>query len=700
MAVAPEWAATILRFDRPSVEWVLNFPRFLAGRSTELCAAWCTESVMARSTHVSHPPVASTVFSAAHVAPAVGAAAYVVLYLLADWLSDVRPVLKLGITPWNPQAGLTVALLVMLGPRWAPLSALAAMLAEAIIRHVPISSAMLAASVWIAVAYALTAGLMRRWELDEPVRTAMAGARFAFAAAVGTLLASAGYLGTFVVAGDVTASDALLGFARYWVGDLNGVLVLAPLVIHVSQWREPVRVLRAHRREFIAQLGVICLALWIIFALPAADQLRFFYVLFVPVIWICLRWSVPGSMLGVLAIQIGLVIAAHMHLATPRFIDIQVLLLTLSLTGLLLGAVVAERAGREAEQRALLAMAPDGVLAVDGAGAIRQANPAATRLFGVAEDILERQNLEEVLPELQLTSAGGRVTLEGRRRDGSGFPAEIAWARLDPPANEGFLVTVRDATERRRAEERLRERDAALARAMRFAVAGELASALAHELNQPITALVSYLQASEILASRPVQEEERLHGTLQKASKEALRASVVLRRLRDFYQGGSNKRESIDVAALCESVARAFQDRLRRTNASLVVEVSPSTPRLQADMTQLEIVLHNLLANALDSVSQGYPNNRRVRLSAACCDRVVEFCVEDSGPGVSEEVMGKIFEPFVTSKADGMGLGLAISRTLLLTRGGELLCAQSKKLGGAAFTVRVPLDIPQETALV
>jgi C4-dicarboxylate-specific signal transduction histidine kinase len=213
---------------------------------------------------------------------------------------------------------------------------------------------------------------------------------------------------------------------------------------------------------------------------------------------------------------------------------------------------------------------------------------------------------------------------------------------------------------------------------MRFAVAGELASALAHELNQPITALVSYLRASEILASRPAEEEGRLHDTLRKAAKEAMRASVVLRRLRDFYRGGRGNRESIDVAALCESVAHSFQERLRRTDASLTVAVGAEVPKLEADPTQLEIVLHNLLSNGLDSLSQAAPHNRKLQLSATCREQVVELCVEDSGPGIGREVAGKLFEPFVTSKPDGMGLGLAISRSLLLTRGGELLCSRSE----------------------
>jgi PAS domain S-box-containing protein len=638
--------------------------------------------------------------SHAYLDTALVSIVYVALYLFASWVSDVRPGITLGLTPWNPQAGIMVALLVLFGPRWLPLAAVATIAAQSLIRHVPINSVSMLASVWVAVGYSLTAILMRRWNLTEPVRDTKAGALFAFAAVIGSLLASTGYLTVFLFSSGVSMSDASLGFVRYWVGDLNGVLVLAPLAILISKWREPLRLMHANRLEIAAQVATMGLMLWIIFMLPPAVQLRLFYMLFVPVIWICLRWSVPGAMLSVLAIQAGLVIAAYLSIPTPRFLDIQVLMLTLSLTGLLLGAVVAERTGREAEQRALLAMAPDGVLAVDSTGTIRQVNPAATRLFGVDEKTLGRQNLEKVLPNFRLGAPAGRVALEGVRRDGSGFPAEIAWARLDPPATQGFLVTVRDDTERRRAEENLRERDAALGRAMRFAVAGELASALAHELNQPITALVSYLRASEILASRPAEEEGRLHDTLRKAAKEAMRASVVLRRLRDFYRGGRGNRESIDVAALCESVAHSFQERLRRTDASLTVAVGAEVPKLEADPTQLEIVLHNLLSNGLDSLSQAAPHNRKLQLSATCREQGVELCVEDSGPGIGREVAGKLFEPFVTSKPDGMGLGLAISRSLLLTRGGELLCSRSEKLGGAAFTVRVPLAIPQETALV
>jgi len=630
------------------------------------------------------------------------AAGFLCLYVCVHWLSYVRPALTLGITPWHPQAGLVLALLMLYGPRWFGLAAIASFLAGFAPRLEVVGvPAVAAGSIWVAGVYTLTAELLRRWNLAEPIRTAIAATRIAGAMVAGTLVVAAGYVGIFVIAGDVPPHEALQATARYWVGELSGVLTITPLLLHISRWREIPRVVKEHPWEVLAQAIAISLTFWMIFALPADEQLRFFYLLFVPIIWVSLRWALPGATLGVLAIQMALVIATHMDIPAPRFIDLQFLMLTLSLTALLLGAVVTERAGREAEQRALLTMAPDGVLAVDATGRIRLANPAARKLFGGDKESRELRGLEDLLPGLQIRTAQGRETLEGHREDGSAFPAEIAWARLDPPANAGFLVTVRDATDRHRAEEQLRERDAALARAMRFAVAGELASALAHELNQPITALVSYLRASEILAERNASDEEdRLRETLNKAAKEAIRASEVLRRLRDFYRGGAIKHETLHVQSICDAVVRAFQERLRRLDATLVTSVEPGLPPLKGDATQLEIVLHNLVANALDAVAQSPPGNRRVVLRAASSGNMVTLQVEDSGPGVGADVAHKLFEPFVTSKPDGMGLGLAISRSLIQGRGGELTFAPASTLGGAVFTIRLPLDVPQDAPLI
>lgn len=536
------------------------------------------------------------------------AALYVASHVLLAWVSYVRPQFDLGITPWSPQAGLALAFLLLRGARWFPIVALAGFLSELWVRGAP--SGMLLAlfsSLWTGCAYGMFAALLERLDLAHGWSEARHVAKLAAVVTASTLAIALAYVGIFFLAGRLDSFDAVPAIARYWIRELNGVLCLMPLLMQARLWREAVAVAKAHRWEIALQLAALVAVVWMIFMLPVVDQLRFFYLLFVPIIWIALRWRWPGAMLAVLVVQLALVIAAQAQIPTARFIDIQFLLLTLSLTGLMLGAVVAERASM-------------------------------------------------------------------------------------------FQRVVQDAAERRLAEERIRERDAALARAMRFAVAGELASALAHELNQPITAVVSYLRASEILATQSAASDDRLKATLGKAAREAIRASEVLRRLRDFYQSGTSKQEMVDLAALCESVATAFQERLRRHDVVLMLQAPAAVPQVRCDGTQLEIVLHNLLTNALDAVLHGPSTQRTIALSLAVAEGMIVIKVEDSGRGIPVTVGEKLFEPFVTSKSDGMGLGLAISRSLIRGRGGDLSFALSSALGGAAFTIRLPIDMPADLA--
>lgn len=523
-----------------------------------------------------------------------GALGYVALYVLLDWFSYVQPVLKLGITPWNPQAGLTLAFLLVYGPRWVPFTAVAALLSEVLVRQgSPVLPLVLGGSLWIALAYGLLAGLLRRWHLEEPIRTLGTAARFAGAAVATTLALAGGYVVLFVISGELPLAHAIESLPRLWIGDLTGILTLTPLLIRAERWRGWLQAIRPHRWEVLAQAVALFGTMGILLAV-LNDQLRFFYPLFVPVIWIALRWGASAAMLPALAIQVGLVLAAQQKSLGPPLIDLQFFMLTLSLTALLLGAVVTERA-----------------------------------------DALRR-------------------------------------------------VALREAEQR--------ESDRALGRAMRFAVAGELASALAHELNQPITALVSYLRAAEILAAPFSRKEERLTATLGKAAQEAIRASEVLRRLRDFYRGGTIKSEDVQIATFCHAVGNGFQDRLKRAGTPLLMRVDASLPTLRADATQLEIVLHNLVSNAIDAVSQVEQSRRCIELQATCAEGRIVVRVSDSGPGIAPDVAQKLFEPFVTSKPDGMGLGLAISRSLVRARGGELTFEPSEKLGGASFVVRLPVE--------
>ena len=634
---------------------------------------------------------------------AVGVA-YLAAYVLLDWLSYVQPVLKLGITPWNPQAGLSLAFLIAFGPRQFPWVMAAALLAEILVRDTPAPWPLLVlSSAVIASGYGLAAAALRARGLREPVVSPASANWLIVISAVATLCVAVAYVLAFASAGVLPGSAALESIARYWVGDLNGVVTLTPLLLMAPLARNLSTALRAATGVVLAQATAVVASIWLVFGFGTTDELRFF-PLFVPVIWIALRWGVPGALLAALTIQIGLVVAVQNRSGYSPLVDIQFLMVTLGVTALVLGAAVTERAqalrrvaAREAEQRALLAAAPDAVLSVDDRDRIVSANPASTRMFGTGDRSLRGRPIDEFLPELDLHGSPGHLSMVGRRSDGARFPADVAWARLEPPAAPGFMLIVRDATERHAAEVQLRERDIALARAMRFAVAGELASALTHELNQPITAIVSYLRAAEIMAAPISGRDERLTETLGKAGRASIRAADVLRRLRDFYRGGAAKLERLSVGEVCSAMAQAFQERARRAGTRLSLELQPDLPDIDADRTHLEMVLHNLLTNALEAVSATEAEQRMVTLAARIDGTDILVTVDDSGPGIPPRAATRMFEPFFTTKPDGMGLGLAISRSLLRSQEAELSVTQSE-LGGARFIIRLPAGHPVQTA--
>ncbi len=398
------------------------------------------------------------------------AAGYVILYVALDWLSYVQPVFKLDITPWSPEAGLTLAFLLVRGPHWWPATVVAALASEVFLHDAPAAwYVLLGTSLWIASVYASLAVGLRRWDMPCHIESPITALRLIISIVLATLLVAAGYVAAFIGIRALPQTAAIGSIARYWVGDLNGVLTLTPFLLYVDRWREGWHALYRHWKLVAGQLGTIVLAMWIIFGPTATDKVTFFYLLFVPVIWVALRWGAPGTTLSTLVIQIALIVTVQNEPSPPALVDLQFLLLTLSLTALLLGSVVTERADalqrvarQEAEQRTLLATAPDAVLTIDAGGRIRSANPAALHLFGSHAAPQTGYAIREILPAIQLYSPKGRVSLEGRRADGDTFPADIAWARLEFPANGDYLVIIRDATEQRRAEIQLRERDSAL----------------------------------------------------------------------------------------------------------------------------------------------------------------------------------------------------------------------------------------------
>jgi C4-dicarboxylate-specific signal transduction histidine kinase len=259
----------------------------------------------------------------------------------------------------------------------------------------------------------------------------------------------------------------------------------------------------------------------------------------------------------------------------------------------------------------------------------------------------------------------------------------------------GALATQRDTT-----LHQMRQQDAALQRSMRFAVAGQLASALTHELNQPLTALLSYVRSAELMTEPLAHADERLAGTVRKAGEEAGRAAAVLRRLREFYRGEETRLEPTDPLSVCARVAGALQDRMRRSAVEFELRYPEGVPTVMVDRTQLEIAMHNLLTNSLDAFdalpAKG-SRGRRIEVTAEVRGADVLIGIDDSGPGIAANLTERLFEPFVTSKISGMGLGLSLSRSLLRHQGGDLW-SEASRFGGARFVIRLATRVtPQRT---
>lgn len=514
-------------------------------------------------------------------------AGYLVLYVFLDWVSYIHPLLPLAITPWNPPPGLSLAFLLLHGLGKWPALFVAALLAEIFVRDIPAPFAYLAASsLALTACYGGSAAL-----LLGPLRFGI-GFRslrdlswFLAVALFGALLAALAYVTIYTFAGLVPPDKFLNSILRFWVGDVIGIMVIVPLLLVHA----PFKAIRWQPTgETIAQAASVALALWTIFGLEFTDEFKFFYLLFLPLIWIATRHGIQGATIAILAMQMGLIGAVQWggHKAAT-VVELQLLMLALTITGLFLGMAV---------------------------------------------------------------------------------------------------------TGRRRAEIRLRAQQTELDRTLRFATAGELASALAHELNQPLSALSSYIRSCQLLLSRPGDQHVLLEETMGKSLREAERAGKVVHRLRDFYRSGAVRPERVGLEQLLRGGIEPLLSRAAHDDISLHRAISPEMSTVWADRGQIETVLHNLISNAIDAIAMAQPGRREISVEAApAFPGKARICVTDSGQGVPGKLQPRIFEPFTTGKPGGTGLGLALSRSLVKANGGELWLEENPG-GGARFCFTLPVN--------
>jgi two-component system sensor kinase FixL len=642
---------------------------------------------------------------------------YAVLYLTLDRLSFIGALHSVGITPWNPSTGLATTLLIIEGLRYAPLVMTVELLSSATLPTESVSAVPVClGSLVVTAGYTGAAAILRHAGQQAGIRRTSDVVMLLIVAMISSGLVANGFVLVYAVAGIVPWSDFANAGFQFWIGDAIGIVVLVPPLLLVYQRierRTPPDYGRISRQyvELAAQAASIFATLAAVFSGTSSDHpLELFYLLFLPLIWIATRHGLPAASWAVLAIQIGLiaglVIQGHSEATLRAF---QLLMFALAATGLMLGAVVSERRrlmldilDSEGRRTAILNTARDGVLTIDARGSIQSINPAVERLFLrpshrlIGRDVSELvEDLPNLVTRLKLAagppaSEGGCWELEARRADGSTFPIEFSAGRFDLRGAEYYTIVIRDITSRRKAEAGYREHLAELAHVARVSLAGEMAAGLAHELSQPLTAISAYARGCLRLLAGSVPEAALLHEGMAEVLQQAERAGDVLDRLREFVRGGEYRRALIEIQPLIDAAVSLTRMEAIEQEVEIEARIDPGVPAVLADQVQIEQVLLNLLRNAMDAMDAANTKPRSIVVEARRNgSRAVEISVADSGPGVAAEVTDRIFEPFVTTKPLGMGMGLSISHSIVESHGGSLRMAR-RVPSGAIFLFDLP----------
>jgi two-component system sensor kinase FixL len=515
-------------------------------------------------------------------------AAFIAVYFALNLLTEWHEFDRLGITLWSPDDGLSLALLLE-SVAFAPFVFFGAVLVDLSIAGVHRSIGVtMAAELSLTIAYVSLAFLLknqlnfniRQFRLPDVVTFLL------FIPAAATL-SSFIYCGVFYLGGQLSADKVFVAIGHCWIGVALGMITIIPATTAVFSslstppWRWSGYTLFT---IFIFVLG-ICLGFAAL--VGVGDKLYYlFNLLFLPVIWVAMRKGYAGVALALVTIQLTLaVVTAFVGYNTTDFAILQLLMLVLSITGLLLGAVT---------------------------------------------------------------------------------------------------------TERQDAALRLREQKRELARILSNARAGAMGMALAHEVSQPLSTVATYLHAARRLLQSSVASEPVMDA-LVKAEAEAHRAREVLERIRDFVSNGNLNLEALDLSAIAQKIVALCGEEAAERGIQVEVESVGPVPPVQADRVQIEQVLINLVANAVDAASERSDARGRVIIRIATHADAVAIEVEDNGKGVASELADNIFDAYQTTKPRGMGLGLHLSRRIVQRHAGRLWW-EPITTGGARFVVELPTN--------
>jgi two-component system sensor kinase FixL len=515
--------------------------------------------------------------------------AFAIAYCALDRLDMMRFPVTSSLPLSDLAGGLAMALLIHQGPRLFPLVFAADLLSNALApgAHPPIA-AFLCSAAAVAGCYALAAIYLRRFSIAAP-QSQRDLFRLIIVAAVASLARSTGDLMIVRQWGGLTDPAYLSIFARSWAGGVIGVILMAPLVAGLAAartWPD-----RRATGEFVLQMALLGLVLAVIFPSQQNDRFRYFYLLFLPQIWIAVRFGVIGATVGNFAVQLGLI---AFFLIRPEseetMFNYDIRLVALTLSTLFLGCAVSER---------------------------------------------------------------------------------------------------------RHAEAVLRQRQEELARVSRLSVAGELAAALAHQLNQPLLATIAFTRAAQRLMGAQTGDTETGRDDASQAMDDAViqaeRAGKIVRALRAFIGKGETERRPHALAALARDAVTLAEPECARLGIRIVTAIDKSLPEAQVDGVQIQQVLLNLVQNAADSLGRANLSAKVILLSARqSSERDIEVEVRDTGPGLSADIESRLFELFSSDKGQGMGLGLVICRGIIEAHGGRLWLEDNQP-GRCVFRFTLPI---------
>ncbi len=334
---------------------------------------------------------------------------------------------------------------------------------------------------------------------------------------------------------------------------------------------------------------------------------------------------------------------------------------------------------------------PNPIMRVTADGLIVYANSASRPLLLVWQADPGVRLPEEWCDEVALALGTG-LPLE-RELDLSGQVYSLLFA---PIRDLGYVnIYARDITAVRRAEQEARQHQAELVHVCRLSTMGEVATGMAHELNQPLSAIVNYANGCSRRLQGGSGQTEELVGAMGQITAQAQRASEIIKRLRALVGKQPPIRTRADLNHLVREVSSFVEFDTSRLGLQIELELAREAIPVQVDLVQIEQVLLNLVGNALDALEERSKDQRRLRIHTGMRDGDAWVVVEDTGPGIARERLAGLFDPFVTTKEGGMGMGLAISQTIVENHEGRIW-ADSELGRGSAFHLTLPLALPTE----